>query len=267
MYEWLVEEMARVRTRKFFVVDGPASNELRKAIDDSGVPVPPSYRVFVLEFGNANLYRKLDYYLVRVYAAPRDVQAEGSERLLHFGRADDSFAYFKESLLIPDEESPVFEWQHGQELRESADSFEEWLRKKGKAARKRYTKKEWREIEKGPPPFTDQENRIVEARHKFRWRVVGVADNGDLQFEVYNGSKVVLPYLSVGICHKGGEPFGGVKLPVFDIQPGETKVIEIDCYKESHDPRKVEAFEKPEPGPEDRDRYWEFRALPRNSET
>jgi hypothetical protein len=262
MFEWLVDEMARVKTRKFHLVDGPLPPDKRELVERPEFPVPPSYKSFIIQFGNAKLYRgPVDLYRVQVFAGPRVVEIDG-EQLVHFGRTDRSVAYFKEGLLIPGSETPVFEWRHPEGIRKTGDGFEEWLKKKCAWARRTFTKKEWRAIENGPLPFSDEEKRIVEARRKFRWRVVGVASNGDLRFEVFNGSDVRLPFLTVGIRHKGGEAFGGVSLPVFDIQPGEAKVLEMDCYKQWHDPNEVEAFEKPDPGPEDREFYWEFRALP-----
>jgi len=44
------------------------------------------------------------------------------------------------------------------------------------------------------------------------------------------------------------------------IAAGETKIIEHDCYKRLIIPEDTEAFEQPDPEPEDRDRYREFQA-------
>src|SRR5690606_32005546 len=104
--------------------------------------------------------------------------------------------------------------------------FEEWLKSNCEASRKLFKKKQWQQIEKGPPPFTEREQAIVEARRKFRWRVAGIAANGDIKFAVHNGSDMVLPFLSIGIRGKNGEITGGVWLPVSTILPGETRVIE-----------------------------------------
>ena len=50
-------------------------------------------------------------------------------------------------------------------------------------------------------------------------------------------------------------------LPVAAVLPGQTAVIEKSSYLEWVDPQDVVAFEKPDPEPEDRDRYWEFKAI------
>ena len=264
MFEWLDEEMSQIKTPKFHLVDGPASAELRQGVESCDFPLPPSYREFVLRFGNAKLYRRGSNWLVQVYAGPREAENDQAESLIHFGRTETSLAYFKESLLKAGKESPVFEWRHEQGVQQTADTFEDWLKTKCDSARKRFKKKEWDAIEKGPSPFTDHEQAIVEARKQFRWRVVGVAPNEDLRFEIHNGSATTLPYLSVGVRGKlrppkNGPLNGGAFLPIASIRPGETKVVEFDCYKKFIAPAVTEVFALPDPGPEDREQYWEFR--------
>ena len=266
MFEWLKEMMAEVNTRKFYLVDGPASDELRQMVESTDFPLPPSYKQFVLEFGNAKLYRRSSYWLVEVYAGPREAESDDGEPLIHFGRTHTSLAYFKESLLVDGGESPVFEWRKGQGIRQTEGGFADWLQAKCTWARKQYKKKEWQVIQHGPPPFDEREQAILEARRLYRWQVVGVAPNEDLKFEIYNGSSMVLPYLTVGIRGKLRPPktgplHGGGYLPAASIQPGETSIVEYDCYKQFIAPEDTEVFELPEPGPEDREQYWEFKAL------
>jgi hypothetical protein len=250
--------MKHVQTRKFFVVDGEASDEFRQVVENSDAPLPPSYIEFVLRFGNAKLFRKNNY-LLTVHAGPRVTTDQDGDRLYCFGRASMSWAYFRDSLLLRGSETPVFEWRHRQGLRKTYDGFEEWLEAKWKSARRQFRSKEWQAIEAGPPPFTECEKAVVTARRKYSWRFLGIATNGDLRFEVHNGSDTVLPYLTLGIRYKGGDAFGGVKLPIADLNPGSKKLVEIDCYKKWHDPSTVEPFEEGDPEPEDRDRYWEFK--------
>ncbi|MCC3421987.1 MAG: SMI1/KNR4 family protein [Microcoleus sp. PH2017_25_DOB_D_A] len=261
MFEWLKDEMDRIKTRKFHVVDSPLSDEQRELVEQSDLPVPPSYKEFVIQFGGAQLYRQGSIYLVQIFNVPTDAQSDDGRVLLHFGRTDMALAYFRESLFVPGEESPVFEWQHELGLQQTASCFEEWLRARCSAARKLFSKKEWAAIEAGSPPFTEQEQAIVESRRKFRWQVIGIADNGNLMFEVHNGSNMVLPFLSIGVRAKDGKLNGGVWLPVSSVRPGQTCIIEKDCYKNLLLPKEVDIFEKPDPEPEDRDRYWEFRRL------
>jgi hypothetical protein len=228
------------------------------------LPVPFSYKECVLRFGNAKLYRRLDYYLVEVYAGPRQAVSATGESLIHFGRTHTALAYFKEALLVEGKESPVFVWRHGRGLQKAADGFEEWLQSACAAARRKYKSREWEAIVKGPPPFSDRERAIVEARRRYRWRVVGIAPNGDLRFEVHNGSDMILPYLSLGVRGElrppqSGPLHGGARLPVAAIPSHTTLVVEYDCYKQFMAPEHVEVFDLPDPGPEDREQYWEFK--------
>lgn len=203
------------------------------------------------------------YWLIEVYAGPRESEFK-NETFIQFGRTHTSLAYFKESLLVEGSETPIFEWRHSQGVRQTASNFEEWLKGKCSSARKKYKKSDWKVIKTGPLPFTEKEKIIVEARKGFRWRILGICANGDLKFEIHNGSKITLPYLSVGIRGKHRSPSqgilgGGASLPVASIGPGETKTIEHDCYKKFVAPEDVEVFDKPEPGPEDREQFWEFK--------
>jgi hypothetical protein len=270
MFDWLSDEMAGIRTDKFHFVDGPASPEFRAVVEKSDFPLPPSYKEFVLRFGNSKLYRRISsfnsYYLIEVYAGPRQAKSEEGESLIQFGRTQTSLAYFKESLLSVSGESAVFEWRHRQGIRKTAEGFLEWLKAKCQSARKKYKKQEWEAIQNGPPPFTDMELAVIEARKSYRWRVVGISPNGDLQFEVHNGSNMNLPYLTLDVRGKMKPPndgflTGGARLSVASIYPGETKYVEFDCYKKFVAPEDIEVFEPSEPGPEDREVYWEFRAL------
>lgn len=258
MFEWLEEELARIKTRKFHVVDGPASDNLRAAIEKA--VLPDSYKNFVLRFGSAKLYRVGDYYKIGVYAPPAEGRSKKGELLLCFGHYDSARAYFKASLLRKASESPVFEWGSAG-LRKVADGFKIWLKNRCLLARKSYGKKKWAEIVDAPPPFTDDERSIIDARRHYRWKVVGVSKAGNLIFEVRNESNRILPYLSIGIRSKDGHFHGGIWLPVSEIAPGEKAIIEKESYKGLVSASELEAFELPDPEPEDRERYWEFRSI------
>jgi hypothetical protein len=264
MYTWLEDEIAKIRTNKFHRVDGPATAELRHAVDNCNIPFPLSYKEFLLRFGNSFLYRRSSYWLVEVFASPREAVSKEVGSLIQFGRTHEAIAYFKKESLIDGHEAPVLEWKHGQGFKVTATSFADWLQKNCNIARKRFTKKEWQSIENGPLPFTDHELAVVQARKSFRFRVIGIAVNGDLEFEVENGSKMTLAYLSVGIRGKLRPPKigpleGGGYLPISSIEPGKTGVLQYDCYKQYILPEHTEVYSLPEPGPEDRDQYWEFK--------
>ncbi len=258
--------MTKVKTRRFYVVDGPLPVEKGQLAQQQDRFLPPSYKNFVIQFGNAKLYRIGDQYRIQVFACPNVEEIDGVDLRICFGRTEDTVAFFKRSLLVPNGESAVFERNCGNDNeQQTANGFEEWLKKQCDRIRRYYTKKQWREVENGPPPFNDRERRVVEARRKFRWRIVGISSSGDIQFEVHNGSDQILPFLSVGIRgrRRGTDAVldGGVWLPVDSVLPGQTAVVEKDCYKKWVAPQDVEAYEEPDPEPEDRDRFWEFKPL------
>ena len=143
-------------------------------------------------------------------------------------------------------------------FQKATDGFEEWINTRCQRARNKSLKRRWAEILRGPQPFTAEELRIVKAHKRFRWRIVGVAKNRKIKFEVHNGSGMTLRYLSIGIDNKDATLGGGTELPVSSVRPGQTKIIEIDCYKSMVPPEDIVAFDYPAPGPEDRDRYSEF---------
>jgi hypothetical protein len=75
--------------------------------------------------------------------------------------------------------------------------------------------------------FSPGEEQIIAARRKFKWRQVGFARNGDARFD----------------------------------PPGGRTIVQQDCYKDMLKPREMECFEEPDPTPETKDRYWEFKRL------
>lgn len=260
MFEWLENEIREIKTAKFHIVDGPADIALKNAVEKCEVPIPKSYREFVIRFGNAKLYRELNYYKVGVLASLRDEVSKGGESYYRFGHYDSNSAYFKESELQSGEETPIYEGGEDQ-ICQVADGFETWLRKRCTAAKRKYTKAAWAKIIDGPIPLTSEEIKIIEARRKFTWRVLDVTPEQDFLIEVHNGSEAVLPFLSIGVRWKVSGSNGGIKIPVSNIPPGKKAVVRCDAYKEMVDPSKIELYSLPDPGPEDRDRYWEFRPL------
>ena len=196
-------------------------------------------------------------------APPQKVTEKTTGEILYLiGHYDSSYVYFKESCLTSEAEAPVFEGHNGK-LVQLADGFQQWLIKRCKNARSKYKKQEWSKIVAGPQPFTDEENAILRARSLFRCRVAGTSPAGNFLFEVHNGSMRVLPFLSIGVeWEKEGDRFrGGMWLPIAHILPGQTAVVEHEVYRGMVDPHKVDVFVLPNPEPEDRDRYWEFKAL------
>lgn len=117
---------------------------------------------------------------------------------------------------------------------------------------------------KPPKSFSASQLKIVAARRQFTWQHTGFAPNGNAMFVISNYSDMRLPYLSVGVQGRGGTKLiGGVWLDVSSIEPGCSGLVQRDCYKDQLGQEDVEFFSQDDPTPETRDRYWEFKRLPK----
>ena len=258
MFEWLQSEIEAVKTPRFHVVDGPADSKLRAAIVQSDLQLPEAYKQFVLTFGNARLYRNArnHSYRIGIFAGPRESTLNDENRIYHLGFHDGASVYVK-----PEAGSvklPIFESELDEEEK-VADNFEEWLTASCARARNSFGKRQWNEILHGPRPFTPEEQVLLATRRQIQWRVLGIDGNGDHIFEVTNAATRALPVLTVGIRSKDRRLNGAIPLDIGHIGPGETGVLHRDCYKAQKPPSEIEAFPLPDPQPEDRDYYWEFK--------
>jgi hypothetical protein len=115
-------------------------------------------------------------------------------------------------------------------------------------------------------PFSAREQRIVEERRKFAWRHVGISAAGDAIIEIVNQSSLRLPYLSIGVRGRGKDFLGGLWLDVARLEPGMSVTLERECYRKLLLPEEVEFFETPDPAPETRGDFWEFKRLARDDD-
>jgi hypothetical protein len=256
MFDWLEKEISAIKTPRFHVVDGPADAKLREAMIQSTLPLPLSYREFVLKFGNAKLYRQAqsDSYQVGVFAGPREVILSDGTSIYHLGFYDGASVYVKSAPSSG--EPPIFEFEESEER--VSESFEEWLAASCVRARNRYGNANWTAILRGPEPFSEQEKEIIEARRQIHWRVQGVDANGNHIFEVTNDSSRALSTLTVGVRSKDRRLNGAVLLKIGHIGPGEKGVLHVGCYKDLRSPSEIEVFALPDPRPEDREQYPEL---------
>jgi hypothetical protein len=256
MFEWLDQEIAAVKTPRFHLVNGPVDAKLQEAVLESELPLHNSYKEFVLKFGNAKLYRtSRNGYQIGVFAGPREATLNDGTRIYHLGFHDGASVYVKPGSSLA--ELPVFEFEAGSEER-VADDFEEWLTASCTHARNSYGKQKWAEILRGPQPFTKEEQEILEARRRIKWRALGVDPVGKLIFEVTNTGSRVLPILTLGVRSKDKRLNGAVCLKIGHVDPGQTAVLHVDSYKGLKPPHELEAFALPDPQPEDREYYVEF---------
>ncbi|MBN3941110.1 hypothetical protein [Nostoc sp. NMS9] len=257
MYEWLDREISEINLKKFHVIENQQIGGVIDQLVDIYLSLPPSYIAFLSKFGAVKLYRKLSYYQIGVLNPPKEKILHSGEKLLDIGHYNDARAYFRYSLLLPGKESPVFEWTE-EGFERIADSFEEWLIKRCTDARDSYTDEEWQDI-LNLKPFTNEEVAIVQARQHFQWRAVGFDQDENLLIAIRNESKLILPYLSIGIIAKDNTLKGVIWLDVSGIHPGQQEVVKHPGYKELIAPDNTEVYSLPDPLPEDRESYWEFR--------
>jgi hypothetical protein len=260
MFEWLENEIRDVKTPCFHIVDGPADDQLRDAIERSPLALPDSYKAFVLVFGNAKLYRqpRNGSYLVGVLAGPREATLPNGQMDYLIGHFDSARAYVRPPKGDwQGGELPILEW-HGGHQQKIADCFEAWLRMRCAKARKSYGKKGWEKILEGPEPFSPEELAILDARRRFSWRLVGFAPDGDMLLEIRNGSDRSPPRLSVGARSKDDKLHGGLHVDVSGLAPGETRTFKLNCYRQFYPPDQMELFSRPDPNPWERESYSEF---------
>lgn len=259
MYEWLEREITQIKTRKFHLVDGPASPLMRERVRNSTLPVSASYKEFVLRFGNARLYREArNGYSIGVFAGPNELVRSDGSVLFQIGFFDGASACIRPAHKPPG--FPIVELEAESEA-EVAGDFEEWLTLRSDQAREAYGREKWEEILRGPDPFTQEELELVEARSRILWRVVGIDSDGNQIFEVTNAGNRTLPAFTVGVHTRDRRLNGAVRLKIGHIQPGQSALVHAGCYKQLVRPSEIEVFQLPDPEPEDRGFYWEFRSI------
>ena len=186
------------------------------------------------------------------------MKLQNGVRVLCIGHFLSNKAYFKSSLISPDKDSPVFE-ETNNRLLKIADNFEDWFTKRSAKARAFYTKREWKQILKGPKPFSNHEELLCSARKKYKWQFIEFDDEGNAKISVKNDSDLVLPFLTVGVRTKDNSYSGRIWLNVAGIEPGENKIISHPCYREQFARDNIELYAMDDPIPEEREIYWEFR--------
>jgi len=246
-----------VKTPRFHLVDGPAESELREAVVRSDLPLPASYREFVLRFGNARLYRRVrnDSYRIGVFAGPREANLYDGTSVCEVGFHDGARVFVEPTGRST--RGAVWEIEAGSPHRVGED-FAEWLADSCAHARGQYTVEEWADILRGPKPFSPEEQEIVEARRHISWRLTGIDSAGNHVLEIRNASNCALPVLTVGVRSRDRRLNGAIWLEIGHVGPGQTATIHASCYKGLIRPDEIEVFELPEPRPEDREFYGEL---------
>lgn len=255
-YSWLKQEILDIKTQKFHVFEKPMGDQFIYQIKDYKI-LPPSYLEFISCFGGAKLYRVSNHYNIGIQFQPKEFFLRNEEKILEFGFFDENNVYFRSLELRENFEAPIYQLSNNH-LKKAGDNFTEWLIESCRKDRSSYKKSEWKEILEGPSPFTQKELKIVEERRKFDWKIIGYDEN-DVVFCVKNKSSLSLPFLTLGVVAKDKSFEGAVRLDVSSIRPNHEALIKRDVYKDITAPDKLDIYSLPDPIPEDRKRYWEFR--------
>lgn len=260
-FDWLQREISKVKTQEFFIVDGPTPTRDRHE-SERFIGLPESYKEFVADFGNAKLYKQVGGYALGVNAMPAEFHTDDGQLLLCIGHYLEKRAFFRNDQLHAGQDAPIYEGIPGR-LHQVSDGFEEWLRGRSAQTRKSFGTERWSRVVCGSPPFTQADEAIVRARRNFGWDVVEVDLEHSVKFLVTNNSTLALPFLSIGVRHADGGFGGRIWLPVANVVPGCTATIQHDAYRKYIPREKLQAFDLPDPTPDTRDEYWEFKQLPR----
>ena len=225
-FDWLREERAGLKAQVFHVFEN-RDWQTRGQGEDEG-----SHESFLRAFGESSLYRNGFGAHVLVHRPRHDSLCEkidwptpvlhlaSSTSQLLFAPVDDLQAGRPETLL-------ALTLQH-HTIRPSPlrMRFDSWLRARAISARKRYSRRAWRLFAEDPPPFTKEEESILEAREAFDWKVTRALDHGGRPedcFTISNRSRRSLGVFTVGV--KRGSWIGAKWLDVSGISPGETAEV------------------------------------------
>jgi hypothetical protein len=210
---------------------------------------PPTYLEFMSRYGGVKLFREGLGYLLTVLPVPLREENDEHGVLFRFGSYDDSYCYFLEAIMMPNEESPVYAVVDG-ELIPVASSFGEWFTL---AATELLSQRHLT----GDAAFTEKEKQILQLRKLYQWQVIGHTDKA-VAISITNMSNSTLNCITLGIQSKDGTLNGAVKVDVSDLAPGRTKNINLDCYSDLIHPSCVNVFDLPDPTPGTRTAYFEL---------
>ena len=251
MFEWLTTELRSIRTPKFHLIEIVSEPEFQKAVSSSPLRLSNDYKVFAVMFGNSRFFRQsLLGYKLGVLAGPRKHPKQVSAYQVGFSDGNPVFLREDvEGVFANNFKKPI------------AETFEAWLEDSYHKIKADYSSEAWGKIKSGPQPFDDVEATVIEARKYFKWREVGISDDGDRLLEFENNSDNLIPCFSIGVRSTDGSLNGAIIIDVKELAPGSKEVYAVACYKQFYNPRNLNLFDLPKLGPEDREFLAELKRL------
>ena len=260
VYEWLENEVSNIKMKTIHCLGSCLEDDELSVLLKNYPYLPSSYVEFVSKFGSAKLYKMKSYYKIGVLCPPKKITFPDGEKLLMIGHFDDSRVFFKSAYMSSNSESAIFEDDEEYNLEKIADSFDEWIIKRCEDAEKFYIELEEERIKNNSESFNDKEFEIIEARKKIKWQKIGFSPDGDVRILVRNESNLTLPFLTIGFRGKNPAIEGRIWLPISHVMPGQEDIVEHSGYKKHVSGEENRDFyHLPDPTPEEKDRFWEFR--------
>ena len=249
-YSWFELEIAAVPWRTFYILDKESDHVgvTRRSYD---LKLPKEYVQFLERYGEARLFRRLksdSHFLTVLNPIPKP-ECGGPGTFLIGGYWLEGNAY------ILNGESGIYAWSSGK-LRQVSVNFDEWFRSCFRKAKRGIKKEQWELLRKPPMPFSQTEMRLARALCRYQFTKLDVEPNKNVKIEISNKSIETLEWVKMGVSAPTLK--GAIELAVSGLEPGTSKIISQDCYKDMVPPETVFLFPFPEPTPEDR---WAFRAL------
>ena len=259
-FEWLRGECGLIKSRRFHIFHPGGVGDTTYELDWQTTFLNGPYAEYIAEFGWSHLFtdhRDAPSLSIHPLKSHRRVILSARQVFVCFADLGQQTFAFKEDDVRRG--NPVDVYQVKGRSSQLVDRFPAWLHMSYDKVKSKFSARQWGKIVAGPPPFDARDSEIVAARGLYRWSLKGFAANGDAKFEVFNDSKMTLPFLSIGVRDVAQRILtGGVWLDVSRIAPGKSGVVLKDCYKDLIPNDELEIFEKPVPIPEKKEAYWEF---------
>ena len=115
-------------------------------------------------------------------------------------------------------------------LRRTGCSFYKWLLKEYCKARQSYRANDWRSLVNGPPPFSPQENRVMEWRNQIKVERIEDDSCNNIQILLSNTGALNYPYFSLELLPINSGVVLTLRTDSLSIK--YSKAFRINCYKD-----------------------------------
>lgn len=250
-YSSILKTINSSRSESLFVI-ASADDRERAVLLASEWHLPNDYVEFLRQVGPARLFRDSNGAHLLEISAPCLTKYENSG-FVKIGFADSQGYLFltkneddRYLMAIGSEQHPVV----------VGLSFHDWIHKAFTTNFEGLDAESLREYRNGIRPFSKAESILLEERSKIAWEILGKDDSGNVFIKIINNSRRLLPFISLGIFHKGTE-VGLTWINTTDIKPGTSGTKILKLYK--HLPtQEQEIRDLWPPRPWERKRFKEF---------